>query len=279
MRGAITGICVVLVGALSVGASAAAAQPPLAGSSRPFDILDNSFLVEEAFNQEPGIFQNIVGFMRTGDEWELAVTQEWPIGGQAHQLSFTIPVVGQSTGNGLGDVFLHYRFQLTDEAPGRPAISPRLSLILPTGDDDRGLGAGRAGVQVNVPFSQQVQDLYFHWNAGFTYQAEDRGGVAATDEASAFTPQLAASAIWRVTRMAHLMLEATAEFADELDDVTLQTERGSSWVVAPGLRGGWNVGDTQIVVGVAVPVVLDDERSGVSGLVYFSYELPFRRGG
>ncbi|MPZ20764.1 MAG: hypothetical protein GEV06_23070 [Luteitalea sp.] len=279
MRGVTTWIGLALAGAMSIGAAAAAAQPPPVGSSRPFEILDNSFLVEEAFNQEPGVFQNIVGFRRTADEWELAFTQEWPIGSQAHQLSFTIPAVGQSTENGIGDVFLHYRFQLTNEAPGRPAISPRLSLILPTGNDDTGLGAGRAGVQVNLPFSQQAGDLYFHWNAGLTYQEQNRASRGTVEDASGFTPHLAASAIWRVKPMAHLMLETTAEFPDELDERTSQAERSASWTVAPGLRGGWNLGDTQIIIGVAVPVVLNDDRTDVSGLVYFSYELPFTRGG
>src|SRR5687767_503699 len=37
------------------------------GSSRPWEITDNSFLVEEAFNQEPGIFQNIFGIYGPGD--------------------------------------------------------------------------------------------------------------------------------------------------------------------------------------------------------------------
>ena len=59
--------------------------------SEPFEILDNSFLVEEAFNQEAGIFQNIFGVIRqaavTG---QLTFTQEWPAPGMRHQLSYTI---------------------------------------------------------------------------------------------------------------------------------------------------------------------------------------------
>jgi hypothetical protein len=44
-----------------------------------FGILDNSFLVEEAFNQEAGIFQNIFAFTRSQDgAWQGAFTQEWP---------------------------------------------------------------------------------------------------------------------------------------------------------------------------------------------------------
>ena len=47
----------------------------VAAQSQPFLILDNSFLVEEAFNQEPGVFQTIVGFHATEDgEWETALT-------------------------------------------------------------------------------------------------------------------------------------------------------------------------------------------------------------
>ena len=47
----------VVAGAVTlVAANPAAAQTP----TEPFEISDNSFLVEEALNQEPGIFQNIV---------------------------------------------------------------------------------------------------------------------------------------------------------------------------------------------------------------------------
>ena len=48
---------------LAVWAMPAVAQPapPSGGAPPPFGILKNAFLVEEAFNQEAGIFQNIVG--------------------------------------------------------------------------------------------------------------------------------------------------------------------------------------------------------------------------
>jgi hypothetical protein len=50
MRWVLTGLL-----ALTITADPASAQ----GRVSPFGIYDNSFLVEEAFNQEPGIFQNI----------------------------------------------------------------------------------------------------------------------------------------------------------------------------------------------------------------------------
>ena len=49
---------------------------------RPVEgIMDNSFLIEEAYNQEEGVVQHINTFMRQrhGD-WLYTFTQEWPIG-------------------------------------------------------------------------------------------------------------------------------------------------------------------------------------------------------
>ena len=53
-------------------------------------IEDNSFLLEEAYNQEAGVIQHISTFqydlMRF---WNYSFTQEWPVPNQKHQLSFT----------------------------------------------------------------------------------------------------------------------------------------------------------------------------------------------
>ena len=77
-----------------VGADRAGAQSPppkqAPESESPFKIEDNSFLVEEAFNQEAGIFQNIFGAARVGGKWATAFTQEWPVVSQTHQLSYTV---------------------------------------------------------------------------------------------------------------------------------------------------------------------------------------------
>ena len=62
-------------------------------------ISDNSFLVEEAYNQEAGVVQHISGFTRTSGAsgWGYSLTQEWPLGGRRHQLSYTVPLT--STGD------------------------------------------------------------------------------------------------------------------------------------------------------------------------------------
>src|SRR5205823_6506966 len=99
---------------------------------------------------------------------------------------------------------LNYRYQLMEERAGRPAIAPRISVILPTGDSVD--ASDRAGLQTNLSVSRQIRDIYVHGNAGFTWLHGVKAADA-TESASLFSPQLAGSVIWRTTPMFNLMLE------------------------------------------------------------------------
>ena len=244
-----------------------------AGSATPWEISDNSFLVEEAFNQEAGVFQNIFGFYRpVAGSWVSAFTQEWPVRVQAHQFSYTVALARLDGTSGFGDVFLHYRFQALDETARRPAFSPRISLVLPTGDAARGLGDGSAGWEVNLPFSKQFGDLYLHWNAGFT-QLPSVEVDSVTH--NLFRPRVAASGIWRVRPMFNLMLESIFEWPEKVAGAT--TDRSHRTTVMPGFRTGWNVGEAQAIVGLGVPVSFSSGTTDTGVFGYFSYELPFSR--
>ena len=121
-------------------------------------IRDNSFLVEEAYNQEGRVVQHIsvLSLARRSSDWEYGFTQEWPAGGQRHQLSVTVPIVNAADATGVGDIALNYRYQLAfDDATGN-ALAPRLSVILPTGDAEHGRGTSSLGLQVNLPASWGV---------------------------------------------------------------------------------------------------------------------------
>jgi DtxR family Mn-dependent transcriptional regulator len=241
--------------------------------AQPFEILDNSFLVEEAFNQEPGIFQNIFGArVADGDGWEAAFTQEWPLFTQTHQFSYTVGALGTDGAAGMADLMINYRWQAVMESASSPAFSPRLSLILATGDAERGFGGPGAGWQVNLPFSKQFGDAYLHWNAGFTHIPSADVG---TREHNLLSPHVALSGIWRLRPMFNVMLESVVQWEQLVEGD--EKRRDASVVLSPGFRTGWNVGDTQTIVGFAVPVAMsgDDTRAGVFG--YLSYELPFIR--
>jgi hypothetical protein len=117
-------------------------------------IQDNSFLIEEAYNQEPGVVQHIQTFQYMDDHtWGYSFTQEWPAPGETHQLSYTIPVsrFDDTAEVDINDVLLNYRYQLINR-DGK-AMAPRLSLVLPTGDDKKGFGKGALGFQTNIPLS------------------------------------------------------------------------------------------------------------------------------
>src|SRR5215217_4410843 len=160
----------------------ACAGPPSAPAPKP--IQDNSFLIEEAYNQERGVVQHINTFQRfhSGD-WVYTFTQEWPVPDQQHQLSFTLPVVRMDDHRGVGDLALNYRYQLVGDSDARVALAPRFSVLLPTGDFEEALGAGGVGLQGLLPVSVVLHpQLVTHWNVGVTFTpgAKNPAGVRTT---------------------------------------------------------------------------------------------------
>ena len=247
-----------------------AAMPALA-QAPPFEIVDNSFLVEEAFNQEAGVFQNIVNLhvLEKGG-WETTFTQEWPLFTQTHQFSYTLSYA--SAGGASAPLQIHYRLQAVQESASRPAFSPRVTLLLPSGSSANDLDGGGYGWQVNLPVSKQFGDTYVHWNAGFTHTPSDRDGDA---DHNLLTPHAALSGIWRLRPMLNLMLESVIEWEEVVD---AGAERRETVVtLSPGVRTGWNTGDTQTIVGLAIPMAFSEGPTDVGVFSYFSYELPFAR--
>jgi hypothetical protein len=247
-------------------------------------IEDNSFLVEEAYNQGPGIVQHISAFTRAaGGEWEYSFTQEWPFRGQRNQLSYTLPLARVSDGAGgsrtrLGDVALNYRRQLLGVEGGKVALSPRFSILLPTGDEKTGHGAGGLGFQTNLPLSILLTDrLVAHYNAGFTVTPSARN--AADAEAASFGFHLGASAILLVTPALNLMLEGTWARNHEViaGDLTRGFEEA---FLNPGFRYAFTTaGGLQIVPGIAYTIGLGPS-AGENGLfLYLSLEHAFSKAG
>src|ERR1700693_4022087 len=81
----------ILVATVLLGVNSWAQQDPTPAAEP--GIQDNSFLVEEAYNQNFGVVQHISSFTRFFDskDWNYTFTQEWPVPGDArHQLSYTL---------------------------------------------------------------------------------------------------------------------------------------------------------------------------------------------
>lgn len=254
-----------LAGSLAAAHAEEPDKRPAAG------VQDNSFLIEEAYNQEAGVVQHINSWRRQNRDWFYTFTQEWPIASQTHQFSYTVPYLwlyndGART-QGVGDALLNYRFQAWKESDALPAFAPRASLIIPSGDARKGTGNDSVGYQFNLPFSKIVSDrVTLHFNAGHTAFVEVEGQRPRSYN-------LGASMIYALTRDTNLMLETTMEWNQEVVDGLIEKER--AFTLSPGIRHAFNFTDAQLVLGVGAPVTFKPERTEYGVLFYLSYEHKF----
>lgn len=237
-------------------------------------IQDNSFLIEEAYNQEPGMIQHIQTFqyLKRSRTWGYTFTQEWPLLDQTHQLSYTIPVTHVSTPSdqtGIGDVALNYRYQLIlKEAI---ALAPRFSLLLPTGDYKKGLGSAAIGLQTNVPLSVELSDRWVtHLNLGFTLTPggkEPRGATADT-----FGFNCGASLVWLASENLNPILELSWNSTESVQSDGSRTRTGT-FLAVPGIRLALNFeSGLQVVPGIGILVGLGPSGAEIGVLSYLSFE-------
>jgi hypothetical protein len=270
---------------------AAAASGPLRAAEAEPGISDNSFFIEEAYNQEKGVVQHIQSalwtFDRQGNDetsgFVYAFTQEWPLGGVRHQASYTLGYVDlwgdQPDAGGIVDVLLNYRYQLWEESDARPAFAPRFSLVLPTGDEEEGLSAGDPGFQINLPVSRRVGDrVHVHLNAGLTAfpnarrDLPDGGRSRSTD---LLGTHLGFSAILLLQPRFNVLLEMLNSVVESIDDAGERQEEGLS-LFSPGVRYAVNrKSGAQWVLGAALPIGLSSDENDVGFLAYLSIEHPF----
>lgn len=245
-------------------------------------IQDNSFLIEEAYNQEAGVVQHVHAYsLQRNGSFLYTFTQEWPVFGLKHQLSYTVPSQRISDGTtgvtGLGDIALNYRYQLVGDGAGRWAIAPRASLLLPNGSVKKGIGAGGIGYQFNLPVSTLITPkLVMHWNAGLTVTPSAKN--LANERARTLGYNLGHSAIWLAKPSFHYVLETAWNRVGTVAG-TNATQSSDSLFLNPGVRWAHNFRNgTQIVPGVAVPVGVGPSK-GVQGVfLYLSIEHSFLGG-
>jgi hypothetical protein len=225
-------------------------------------IADNSFLIEEAYNQEKGVVQHILSIARKmGDEDDIipTFTQEWPFFSQKHQLSYTLTyfmLLGDDDTDEVGDLLLHYRYQL---AQGDFAVAPRASLIVPLDGSSSDEDADEVGYQANLPVSiQWSPSVVTHLNAGAQYLEERT------------TPFFGGSVIAPVDHPVNGMIEALWSFPEEEGG-----SRPTEAILSPGIRGGFTSQNVQVVPGLAVPITWVNGDPSTALFVYLSIEHPF----
>ena len=138
-------------------------------------IADNSFLVEEAYNQEPGVVQHISTFSRPdgGERLGLQLHPGMAAPGDAAPAQLHRPGPPRRRQR-HGPRRRPAQLPLPARRRWREplAVAPRLTVFLPTGSEDEGRGAGSVGIQTNLPVSYVLSDaLAAHGNAGLTLRA------------------------------------------------------------------------------------------------------------
>jgi hypothetical protein len=258
-----------------------------AADERPIDVIeDNSFLIEEAYNQEPGVVQHIFTAAFNNDSrrrgWSFNFTQEWPVFSQDHQFSYSVPsyhfIDGADRIYGVGDILLNYRYQALEEGDLKPALAPRFSLILPTGNRDRGTGDGVVGYQWELPVSKKIGSRFaMHANFGLTYLPRVRARLGGStgplsSRHSLVSYNLGASGIFALLPRFHLMLEWLGEFEESINDAGKRV-REFQPVISPGFRAAVvNEEKLQVVVGAAAPIGLNRKADNFGALLYLSIE-------
>ena len=246
-------------------------------------IQDNSFLVEEAYNQEFGVVQHIQNFQRYWNSkgWIYTFTQEWPVdAGPRHQLSYTLAALHAgdqpASGGGFGDVVLNYRYQLLGNGRAKVAFAPRFSVLLSTGDSRPGRGAGGTGIQGLLPLSVVLnRKLVTHWNAGTTIIPNARNTAGETG--TTFGYNFGQSVVWLAHPRFNVLLETVFNRSQEVT-APKTTQWTSDLLLSPGIRWAYNFKNgLQIVPGVAVPFGVGPSSGEKGVFIYLSLEHPYRK--
>ncbi len=246
-------------------------------------IQDNSFLVEEAYNQEFGVVQHISNFQRywNSKDWIFTFTQEWPVDAQPrHQFSYTLAALHSggepSSGAGFGDVTLNYRYQLLGNGQTQVAFAPRFSVLLGAGDYRLGRGVGGTGIQVLLPLSVVLtRKLVTHWNVGTTIVPDARNNSGETE--TTFGYNLGQSVVWLAHPRFNVLLETVFNRSQEVI-APKTTQWTSNLLLSPGIRWAYNFENgLQIVPGVAVPFGVGPSGGERGVFIYLSLEHPYRK--
>jgi hypothetical protein len=157
-----------------------------------------------------------------------------------------------------------------------PAVAPRFSMILPTGNRKKDTGNNVVGYQINLPVSKKMTDrVALHFNLGGTFLPQVKAPVNANGNSakkSLNSLNVGGSAIYALLPRFHLMLEWVGNSEQSFND-SGKRQRSFLSTMSPGFRTAIvNEDKLQIVTGAAMPVGLNRKTDNLGGFLYLSLE-------
>ena len=251
--------------ALVALAAPAAAQGTAQPAEEEPTIEANGFLVEEAYNQEAGVLQQIARAAGVHDgSWRGVYSQEWPIFSERHQLELA---VGVAEHDGLAGLGAEYRYLAVGGKDEPFSLSPALEVAWGLVEVEDGETESEWEIEATLPASLRL---------GETLVANTNLGMSYTPETGDTGFRLGQGLIWRAHPRLNLLLEGVFTRGDPL----LREEEGEdeSAVVSPGVQFAFPLrDDVQLVPGVAFPFGVGPSAGERAVMLYLSLEHPFTR--
>ena len=240
-------------------------------------IRDNVFLLEEAFNQEPGVVQHISSLEvdPKSKSWTFTFTDEWPVPDDLNQLSLTLELGGTGPKGRPepGDTLVNWRYQAVGRGgKGWLFVTPRVSVVLPTGSVSSGTSRGAIGLQFAVAISMEPTRcvaLHLLGETTITPSARTSDGRFWT----AVDVRAGGAIVLQPLSWLDPFVEVVYENVSEPKAEGFG--RGSTFVVSPGIRAALNVsiGELQIVPGIGAPMTFDGRGlRSFAMIAYLSFE-------
>ncbi len=152
---------------------------------------------------------------------------------------------------GLGDSLVGFKYRLLDEADAVPAALGSLTLRVPTGDEDRGLGAEDVDVGLLAVLSKAFGPVTLTLNGGYTFVMRDRD----------LDLWIAAGSVeYRATKAWSLVGEIVSGLGSDSAADTVVLRAGTTYSVTDRIRADAAIGfgvtrespDVLIAVGVTI---------------------------
>lgn len=209
------------------------------------NLTDNSFFLEEAFNQTIDTVQFSQDYNSLNNEF--TATGEIPLKSEEHQFSYT---VGQ--GRAINPT-LSYRYQSVNVP--NALLAHRFGVVVPIEDE-------RYGFEYKQALTLILNDKWMnHWNLGlFHYPRFKHRTYNSYNAGTSF--------VYYAKENLNLVFESYLE-SDENYETGL--------IINPGLRAALNLEwqETQIVPGISFPISFNQETINAGVFLYLSIEPKF----